>query len=168
MNGKTCLQLRTYNGTTNASLYCLKQKLQDLVYIFLYILANACLTFLAASLSIAPLTNYIELYWAAQLPYEQHPAIIYRAVPKMYPASCSSKTDVPPRRPPQRLRGPRPRGGRRGRVRCGVTLDPNTRHPAALFQSLTRTHTHPRAVCHGPDRRYRGGWGHIKGGPKTC
>lgn len=109
-----------------------------------------------------------KLIGPAQLVCDQRATVIYRAV---------SLRETPPPVPPRQtypLAGlPKGQGGQDqgeggwGRVRSGLTLDPNTRHPASLFQSLARTHTHPRAVCHGPDRRYWGAWGAHKGRPKN-
>lgn len=92
---------------------------------------------------------------------------LFRAVPERDPASRSSGADVPLTGLPKGQGGQDQGEGGWRRVCSGVTLDPNTRHPASLFQSLARTHTHPRAVCHGPDRRYWRAWGVHKRRPKN-
>lgn len=108
-----------------------------------------------------------KLIEATQLVYDPQATVIYRAVPARDPASCSSEADVPLTGLPKGQGGQDQGEGGWRRVCSGVTLDPNTRHPASLFQSLAWTHTHPHAVCHGPDRRYWRAWGVHKRGPKN-
>lgn len=90
------------------------------------------------------------------------------------PSLQETPPPVPPRQTYPSLASPKVKGGKtRGRGDEGgcaedwpLTLTHATQHPS-FSPSHGHTHTHPRAVCHGPDRRYWGASGAHKRGPEN-